>query len=160
MSLPTKSLCLWPSERLFATRLTMEKAAQERTIDEAKVVKAAKQSMAIRSSDARPAISRRCNRGLRQQHSPNGTGRRRRKRVYFPGFRCSCLYSSTVLAKASVHSVGQPFLATQKTSTKTDQKVKELIQTTPHLHNWLWTWRVNAFSSKVHSARICWVGLR
>ena len=94
---------------------------------------------------------------LWQQHPPGSARRRRRQRVRLPRLRPR-LCPALVLPRHRPVPLGRAVAAIPRTSTSTDQRVKELIPDDPHLHRWLDMARERiAFQGL--PARICWVGL-
>ena len=124
----------------------------------AEVVKAAKQSMAVHVQ-AMLAFKRMGvpHLRLRQQHPPDGQGRRRGRRVRFSGASCRPT-SGRCSAAASALSAGAALSGDPQDIYKTDAKVKELIPDDAHLHRWLDMAR-ERISFQGLPARICWVGL-
>ncbi|GHE94058.1 urocanate hydratase [Thalassotalea profundi] len=137
---------------------TMEYAAQMRKKDEAAVVKAAKQSMAIQVQamlDLQTAGAATTDYGnnIRQMAMEEGVN----NAFDFPGFVPAYvrpLFCEGIGPFRWVALSGDP-----EDIYKTDAKVKELIPDNPHLHNWLDMARERiAFQGL--PARICWVGLK
>ena len=73
--------------------------------------------------------------GLRQQHSPDGQGGRRRGRLRFSRLRAR-LYPPAVLPRHRPVPLGGAF-GRPEDIYRTDAKVKEIIPDNPHLHKWL-----------------------
>jgi len=137
---------------------TMEYAADMRTKDEAAVVKAAKQSMAVQVQamldlQAAGAATTDYGNNIRQMAMEEGIT----NAFDFPGFVPAYvrpLFCEGVGPFRWVALSGDP-----EDIYKTDAKVKELIPDNPHLHNWLDMARERiAFQGL--PARICWVGLK
>ncbi|MFT7005991.1 MAG: urocanate hydratase [Colwellia sp.] len=137
---------------------TMEYAAQMRLKDEAFVVKAAKQSMAVQVQamlDLQTAGAATTDYGnnIRQMALEEGV----KNAFDFPGFVPAYvrpLFCEGIGPFRWVALSGDP-----EDIYKTDAKVKELIPDNPHLHQWLDMARERiAFQGL--PARICWVGLK
>ncbi|GAA5132386.1 urocanate hydratase [Thalassotalea piscium] len=137
---------------------TMDHAAQMRLKDEAAVVKAAKQSMAVQVQamlDLQSAGAATTDYGnnIRQMALEEGVT----NAFDFPGFVPAYvrpLFCEGIGPFRWVALSGDP-----EDIYKTDAKVKELIPDNPHLHNWLDMARERiAFQGL--PARICWVGLK
>ncbi|NQY62526.1 MAG: urocanate hydratase [Alteromonadaceae bacterium] len=137
---------------------TMEYAAQMRKKDEAAVVKAAKQSMAIQVQamlDLQKAGSATTDYGnnIRQMAFEEGV----KNAFDFPGFVPAYirpLFCEGIGPFRWVALSGDP-----EDIYKTDAKVKELIPDNPQLHNWLDMARERIAFQGLPS-RICWVGLK
>ncbi len=137
---------------------SMEHAAQMRKKDEAAVVKAAKQSMAIQVQamlDLQAAGSATTDYGnnIRQMAFEEGV----KNAFDFPGFVPAYvrpLFCEGIGPFRWVALSGDP-----EDIYKTDAKVKELIPDNPHLHNWLDMAR-ERIEFQGLPARICWVGLK
>jgi urocanate hydratase len=137
---------------------TMEYAAKMRLKDEALVVKAAKQSMAIQVQamlDLQTAGSATTDYGnnIRQMALEEGV----KNAFDFPGFVPAYvrpLFCEGIGPFRWVALSGDP-----EDIYKTDAKVKELIPDNPHLHNWLDMAR-ERIEFQGLPARICWVGLK
>lgn len=137
---------------------TMEYAAEMREKDEAKVVKAAKQSMAIQVKamlDLQAAGSATTDYGnnIRQMAFEEGV----KNAFDFPGFVPAYirpLFCEGIGPFRWVALSGDP-----EDIYKTDAKVKELIPDNPQLHNWLDMARERIAFQGLPS-RICWVGLK
>ena len=137
---------------------SMEYAAEMRIKDEAAVVKAAKQSMAIQVQamlDLQKAGSATVDYGnnIRQMAFEEGV----ENAFDFPGFVPAYirpLFCEGVGPFRWAALSGDP-----EDIYKTDQKVKELIPDNPHLHNWLDMAR-ERIQFQGLPARICWVGLK
>ncbi|TLU67115.1 urocanate hydratase [Thalassotalea litorea] len=137
---------------------TMEYAAEMRAKDEAAVVKAAKQSMAVQVQamlDLQTAGAATTDYGnnIRQMALEEGV----KNAFDFPGFVPAYirpLFCEGIGPFRWVALSGDP-----EDIYKTDAKVKELIPDNPNLHNWLDMARERiAFQGL--PARICWVGLK
>lgn len=137
---------------------TMTYAAEQRKIDEAGVVKAAKQSMAVQvkamlALQAAGAATLDYGNNIRQMAFDEGV----ENAFDFPGFVPAYirpLFCEGIGPFRWVALSGDP-----EDIYKTDQKVKELIPDNPHLHNWLDMARERiAFQGL--PARICWIGLK
>lgn len=137
---------------------TMEQAAERRKENEALVVKAAKQSMAIQVQamlDLQKAGAATTDYGnnIRQMALEEGV----KNAFDFPGFVPAYvrpLFCEGIGPFRWVALSGDP-----KDIYKTDAKVKELIPDNPHLHNWLDMAR-KRIEFQGLPARICWVGLK
>jgi len=137
---------------------TMEHAADMRKTDEAAVVKAAKQSMAIQVQamlDLQSAGAATTDYGnnIRQMALEEGV----KNAFDFPGFVPAYvrpLFCEGIGPFRWVALSGDP-----EDIYKTDAKVKELIPDNPHLHNWLDMAR-ERIDFQGLPARICWVGLK
>jgi len=137
---------------------TMEQAAQLRKTDEAAVVKAAKQSMAIQVQamldlQAAGAATTDYGNNIRQMALEEGV----KNAFDFPGFVPAYvrpLFCEGIGPFRWVALSGDP-----EDIYKTDAKVKELIPDNPHLHNWLDMAR-ERIEFQGLPARICWVGLK
>ncbi|WP_027859691.1 urocanate hydratase [Marinobacterium jannaschii] len=137
---------------------TMQYAAQMRQQDEAAVVKAAKESMAIQvramlTLQSRGSATTDYGNNIRQMAFEVGVD----NAFDFPGFVPAYirpLFCEGIGPFRWVALSGDP-----EDIYKTDQKVKELIPDNPMLHNWLDMARERiAFQGL--PARICWVGLK
>ena len=137
---------------------TLEYAAQMRQKDEAAVVKAAKQSMAVQvkamlALQAAGAATTDYGNNIRQMAFEEGV----ENAFDFPGFVPAYvrpLFCEGIGPFRWVALSGDP-----EDIYKTDAKVKELIPDNPQLHNWLDMARERiAFQGL--PARICWVGLK
>ncbi|NRA53411.1 MAG: urocanate hydratase [Gammaproteobacteria bacterium] len=137
---------------------TMEYAAQQRKLDEAGVVKAAKASMAVQvtamlAMQKRGAPTVDYGNNIRQMAYEAGE----LNAFDFPGFVPAYvrpLFCEGIGPFRWVALSGDP-----EDIYKTDQKVKELIPDNPHLHNWLDMAR-ERIQFQGLPARICWVGLK
>ncbi|GGC01379.1 urocanate hydratase [Marinobacterium zhoushanense] len=137
---------------------SLEYAAEMRQKDEAAVVDAAKESMAIHvramlALQQRGAATTDYGNNIRQMAFEKGV----KNAFDFPGFVPAYirpLFCEGIGPFRWVALSGDP-----EDIYKTDQKVKELIPDDPHLHNWLEMARERiAFQGL--PARICWVGLK
>ncbi|WP_281559394.1 urocanate hydratase [Thalassomonas sp. RHCl1] len=137
---------------------TMEYAAEMRQKDEAAVVKAAKQSMAIQVQamldlQAAGAATTDYGNNIRQMALEEGV----KNAFDFPGFVPAYirpLFCEGVGPFRWVALSGDP-----EDIYKTDAKVKELIPDNPQLHNWL-DMAKERIEFQGLPARICWVGLK
>jgi urocanate hydratase len=137
---------------------TMEHAAEMRQKDEAAVVKAAKESMAIQVQamldlQAAGAATTDYGNNIRQMAFEEGV----ENAFDFPGFVPAYvrpLFCEGIGPFRWVALSGDP-----EDIYKTDQKVKELIPDNPHLHNWL-DMAKERIQFQGLPARICWVGLK
>ncbi len=137
---------------------TMEHAADMRKQDEAAVVKAAKQSMAVQVQamlDLQTAGAATVDYGnnIRQMALEEGV----ENAFDFPGFVPAYirpLFCEGVGPFRWVALSGDP-----EDIYKTDQKVKELIPDNPHLHNWL-DMAKERIAFQGLPSRICWIGLK
>ncbi|MGO2321164.1 urocanate hydratase [Vibrio casei] len=137
---------------------SMEDAKRMRLKDEAKVVKAAKQSMAIQVQamldlQAKGAATLDYGNNIRQMALEEGVT----NAFDFPGFVPAYirpLFCQGIGPFRWVALSGDP-----EDIYKTDAKVKELIPDNPHLHNWLDMAR-ERIQFQGLPARICWVGLK
>ena len=129
----------------------------KRASDPKAVEHAAKQSMAehVRAMlDFR--THGRAHRRLRQQHPPDGEGRRRDDAFDFPGFVPA--YIRPLFCRGIGPFRWAALSGDPEDIYKTDARVKELLPDDKHLHNWLDMARERiAFQGL--PARICWVGL-
>ena len=137
---------------------TMEYAAEMRQKDEAAVVKAAKQSMAIQVQamldlQAAGAATTDYGNNIRQMALEEGV----KNAFDFPGFVPAYirpLFCEGIGPFRWVALSGDP-----EDIYKTDAKVKELIPDNPQLHNWL-DMAKERIEFQGLPARICWVGLK
>ncbi|WP_416306477.1 urocanate hydratase [Neptunicella sp. SCSIO 80796] len=137
---------------------SMQQAAEMRKNDEAKVVKAAKQSMAVQvqamlTLQQRGAATLDYGNNIRQMAFEEGIS----NAFDFPGFVPAYirpLFCEGIGPFRWVALSGDP-----EDIYKTDQKVKELIPDDPHLHNWLDMAR-ERIQFQGLPARICWIGLK
>lgn len=137
---------------------TMDYAAEMRTKDEAAVVKAAKQSMALQVTamlqlQEKGAATLDYGNNIRQMALEEGV----ENAFDFPGFVPAYirpLFCEGVGPFRWAALSGDP-----EDIYKTDAKVKELIPDDAHLHNWL-----DMAKERIHfqglPARICWIGLK
>ncbi|WP_341502281.1 urocanate hydratase [Gallaecimonas sp. GXIMD4217] len=137
---------------------TMEHAAEMRKQDEAAVVKAAKQSMAVQvramlALQERGAATLDYGNNIRQMAFEEGV----ENAFDFPGFVPA--YIRPLFCEGIGPFRWAALSGDPEDIYKTDAKVKELIPDNPHLHNWLDMARERiAFQGL--PARICWVGLK
>ncbi|GLS85013.1 urocanate hydratase [Paraferrimonas haliotis] len=137
---------------------SLEKATQMRASDEAAVIKAAKQSMAVQVQamlDLQKAGSATTDYGnnIRQMALDEGVT----NAFDFPGFVPA--YIRPLFCEGIGPFRWAALSGDPEDIYKTDAKVKELIPDDPHLHNWLDMARERiAFQGL--PARICWVGLK
>ena len=122
------------------------------------VEQAAKQSMA---EHVRAMLDfqqgRRADRRLRQQHPPDGEGRRASTNAFdFPGFVPA--YIRPLFCRGIGPFRWCALSGDPEDIYKTDAKVKELLPDNTHLHNWLDMAR-ERIQFQGLPARICWVGL-
>ncbi|WP_019935253.1 urocanate hydratase [Oceanimonas smirnovii] len=137
---------------------TMDYAAEMRRKDEAAVVDAAKESMAIQvramlALQERGSATTDYGNNIRQMAKEKGVD----NAFDFPGFVPAYirpLFCQGIGPFRWVALSGDP-----EDIYKTDAKVKELIPNDPHLHNWLDMAR-ERISFQGLPARICWVGLK
>lgn len=137
---------------------TMAQAAEMRIKDEAAVVKAAKQSMAVQVQamldlQAAGAATTDYGNNIRQMAFEEGVT----NAFDFPGFVPAYvrpLFCEGIGPFRWVALSGDP-----EDIYKTDAKVKELIPDNPHLHNWLDMAR-ERIQFQGLPARICWIGLK
>ncbi|MBO9490955.1 urocanate hydratase [Endozoicomonas sp. G2_1] len=137
---------------------SMEHAAEMRKQDEAAVVKAAKQSMAVQvqamlALQAAGAATTDYGNNIRQMALEEGVN----NAFDFPGFVPAYirpLFCQGIGPFRWVALSGDP-----EDIYKTDQKVKELIPDDAHLHNWL-DMAKERIAFQGLPARICWVGLK
>ncbi|MTI13659.1 urocanate hydratase [Sansalvadorimonas verongulae] len=137
---------------------TMEQAADKRLTDEAAVVKAAKQSMAVQVQamlDLQDKGSFVVDYGnnIRQMAQEEGV----KNAFDFPGFVPA--YIRPLFCQGIGPFRWAALSGDPEDIYKTDQKVKELIPDDPHLHNWLDMAR-ERIDFQGLPARICWVGLK
>ncbi len=136
---------------------TMEQAAEIRKTDEAAVVKAAKQSMAVQVQamldlQEKGAVTVDYGNNIRQMAQDEGV----ENAFDFPGFVPA--YIRPLFCEGIGPFRWAALSGDPEDIYRTDQKVKELIPDDPHLHNWLDMARERiAFQGL--PARICWVGL-
>ncbi|GAK83785.1 urocanate hydratase [Vibrio ponticus] len=137
---------------------SMEYAAEVRTTDEAKVVAAAKASMAIQvkamlALQSRGAATLDYGNNIRQMALEEGV----ENAFDFPGFVPA--YIRPLFCQGIGPFRWAALSGDPEDIYKTDQKVKELIPDDPHLHNWLDMAR-ERIQFQGLPARICWVGLK
>jgi len=137
---------------------TMEHAADMRQKDEAAVVKAAKQSMAVQVTamlelQKRGAPTLDYGNNIRQMALEEGVD----NAFDFPGFVPA--YIRPLFCEGIGPFRWAALSGDPEDIYKTDQKVKELIPDNPHLHNWLDMAR-ERIQFQGLPARICWVGLK
>lgn len=137
---------------------TMEYAAKMRLQDEAAVVKAAKQSMAVQvkamlALQARGAATLDYGNNIRQMAFEEGVS----NAFDFPGFVPA--YIRPLFCEGIGPFRWAALSGDPEDIYKTDQKVKELIPDNPHLHNWLDMAR-ERIQFQGLPARICWIGLK
>ncbi|GGD62734.1 urocanate hydratase [Lacimicrobium alkaliphilum] len=137
---------------------SMEYAAQMRTKDEAAVVKAAKQSMAVQvkamlSLQERGAATLDYGNNIRQMAFEEGV----KNAFDFPGFVPA--YIRPLFCEGIGPFRWAALSGDPEDIYKTDQKVKELIPDNAHLHNWLDMAR-ERIQFQGLPARICWIGLK
>lgn len=137
---------------------SMEYAKTMRSQDEAAVVKAAKQSMAVQvkamlTLQQRGAATLDYGNNIRQMALEEGVN----NAFDFPGFVPA--YIRPLFCEGNGPFRWAALSGDPEDIYKTDAKVKELIPDNPHLHNWLDMARERiAFQGL--PARICWVGLK
>lgn len=136
---------------------TMEHAKEMREKDEAVVVKAAKQSMAVQVQamldlQAKGAATLDYGNNIRQMALEEGV----ENAFDFPGFVPA--YIRPLFCEGIGPFRWAALSGDPEDIYKTDQKVKELIPDNPHLHNWLDMAR-ERIQFQGLPARICWVGL-
>ena len=137
---------------------SMAQAAEMRQKEQAEVVKAAKQAMAVQvkamlALQARGAATLDYGNNIRQMALEEGVA----NAFDFPGFVPAYirpLFCEGIGPFRWVALSGDP-----EDIYKTDAKVKQLIPDNPHLHNWL-----DMARERIHfqglPARICWIGLK
>lgn len=136
---------------------TLENAKQMRSVDEACVVKAAKQSMAVQVSamlalQSKGAATLDYGNNIRQMALEEGIA----DAFDFPGFVPA--YIRPLFCQGIGPFRWAALSGDPEDIYKTDAKVKELIPNNPHLHNWLDMAR-ERIQFQGLPARICWVGL-
>ena len=136
---------------------TMEEGAAKRKVDEAGVVKAAKQSMAkqvkaMLGFQAAGAATLDYGNNIRQMALEEGVA----NAFDFPGFVPA--YIRPLFCQGIGPFRWAALSGDPEDIYKTDAKVKELIPDNPHLHNWLDMAR-ERIQFQGLPARICWVGL-
>ena len=137
---------------------TMEQAADKRQTDEAAVIKAAKQSMAVQVQamldlQDKGAFAVDYGNNIRQMAQEEGVT----NAFDFPGFVPA--YIRPLFCQGIGPFRWAALSGDPEDIYKTDQKVKELIPDDPHLHNWLDMAR-ERIDFQGLPARICWVGLK
>lgn len=137
---------------------TMEQAAEMRQKDEAAVVKAAKQSMAVQvqamlNLQERGAATLDYGNNIRQMALEEGV----ENAFDFPGFVPA--YIRPLFCEGIGPFRWAALSGDPEDIYKTDAKVKELIPDNPHLHNWLDMAR-ERIQFQGLPARICWIGLK
>jgi urocanate hydratase len=137
---------------------SMEYAAQMRQKDEAAVVKAAKQSMAVQvkamlTLQERGAATLDYGNNIRQMAFEEGV----ENAFDFPGFVPA--YIRPLFCEGIGPFRWAALSGDPEDIYKTDQKVKELIPDNAHLHNWLDMAR-ERIQFQGLPARICWIGLK
>ncbi|WP_372626470.1 urocanate hydratase [Arsukibacterium sp.] len=137
---------------------SMQQAAAERKTDEAGVVKAAKQSMAVQvqailTMQQRGAVATDYGNNIRQMAHDEGVT----NAFDFPGFVPA--YIRPLFCQGIGPFRWVALSGDAEDIYKTDAKVKELIPDDPHLHNWLDMAR-QRIQFQGLPARICWIGLK
>jgi urocanate hydratase len=137
---------------------SMAKAAELRKTDEAGVVKAAKQSMAVQvqailTMQQRGAVATDYGNNIRQMAKDEGVT----NAFDFPGFVPA--YIRPLFCEGIGPFRWVALSGDAEDIYKTDAKVKELIPDNPHLHNWLDMAR-ERIQFQGLPARICWIGLK
>lgn len=137
---------------------SMEYAAQMRQQDEAAVVKAARQSMAVQvkamlTLQERGAATLDYGNNIRQMAFEEGV----ENAFDFPGFVPA--YIRPLFCEGIGPFRWAALSGDPEDIYKTDQKVKELIPDNAHLHNWLDMAR-ERIQFQGLPARICWIGLK
>ena len=133
-------------------------AAAQRKTDEAGVVKAAKQSMAVQvqailTMQQRGAVATDYGNNIRQMAKDEGVT----NAFDFPGFVPA--YIRPLFCEGIGPFRWVALSGDAEDIYKTDAKVKELIPDNPHLHNWLDMAR-ERIQFQGLPARICWIGLK
>ncbi|WP_100643144.1 urocanate hydratase [Alteromonas facilis] len=136
---------------------TMQQAAEMRARDEAAVVKAAKQSMAVQVKamlglQTAGAATLDYGNNIRQMALEEGVA----NAFDFPGFVPA--YIRPLFCQGIGPFRWAALSGDPEDIYKTDAKVKELIPDNPHLHNWL-DMAKERIQFQGLPARICWVGL-
>jgi len=147
-----------PLNGYFPSGWTMAQAAEQRQHDEAAVVSAAKESMAVQvramlTMHERGAATLDYGNNIRQMAKDVGVT----NAFDFPGFVPAYirpLFCQGIGPFRWVALSGDP-----EDIYKTDQKVKELMPEDAHLHNWL-DMAKERIAFQGLPARICWVGLK
>lgn len=137
---------------------SMQHAAEQRKVDEAGVVKAAKQSMAVQvqailTLQQRGAVATDYGNNIRQMAKDEGVT----NAFDFPGFVPA--YIRPLFCQGIGPFRWVALSGDAEDIYKTDAKVKELIPDDPHLHNWLDMAR-ERIQFQGLPARICWIGLK
>ena len=137
---------------------SMAKAAELRKTDEAGVVKAAKQAMAVQvqailTMAQRGAVATDYGNNIRQMAKDEGVT----NAFDFPGFVPA--YIRPLFCEGIGPFRWVALSGDAEDIYKTDAKVKELIPDNPHLHNWLDMAR-ERIQFQGLPARICWIGLK
>ena len=137
---------------------SMEYAAEQRKTDEAGVVKAAKQSMAVQvqailTLQQRGAVATDYGNNIRQMAMDEGVS----NAFDFPGFVPA--YIRPLFCQGIGPFRWVALSGDAEDIYKTDAKVKELIPDDLHLHNWLDMAR-ERIQFQGLPARICWIGLK
>jgi len=137
---------------------SMQQAVEQRKIDEAGVVKAAKQSMAVQvqailTLQQRGAVATDYGNNIRQMAKDEGVT----SAFDFPGFVPA--YIRPLFCQGIGPFRWVALSGDAEDIYKTDAKVKELIPDDPHLHNWLDMAR-ERIQFQGLPARICWIGLK
>ena len=137
---------------------SMAKAAELRKTDEAGVVKAAKQAMAVQvqailTMQQRGAVATDYGNNIRQMAKDEGVS----NAFDFPGFVPA--YIRPLFCEGIGPFRWVALSGDAEDIYKTDAKVKELIPDNPHLHNWLDMAR-ERIQFQGLPARICWIGLK
>ena len=137
---------------------SMQYAAEQRKTDEAGVVKAAKQSMAVQvqailTLQQRGAVATDYGNNIRQMAMDEGVS----NAFDFPGFVPA--YIRPLFCQGIGPFRWVALSGDAEDIYKTDAKVKELIPDDLHLHNWLDMAR-ERIQFQGLPARICWIGLK
>ncbi|HAW92257.1 MULTISPECIES: urocanate hydratase [unclassified Arsukibacterium] len=137
---------------------SMQHAAEQRQLDEAGVVKAAKKSMAVQvqailTLQQRGAVATDYGNNIRQMAQDEGVA----NAFDFPGFVPA--YIRPLFCQGIGPFRWVALSGDTEDIYKTDAKVKELIPDDPHLHNWLDMAR-ERIQFQGLPARICWIGLK
>ena len=137
---------------------SMQQAAEQRRVDEAGVVKAAKKSMAVQVSailtlQQRGAVATDYGNNIRQMAKDEGVD----NAFDYPGFVPA--YIRPLFCQGIGPFRWVALSGDAEDIYKTDAKVKELIPDDPHLHHWLDMAR-QRIQFQGLPARICWIGLK
>ncbi|WP_333606488.1 urocanate hydratase [Arsukibacterium sp.] len=137
---------------------SLQQAIELRQTDEALVVKAAKQSMAVQvqailTLQQRGAVATDYGNNIRQMAKDEGVS----NAFDFPGFVPA--YIRPLFCQGIGPFRWVALSGNAEDIYKTDVKVKELIPDDPHLHNWLDMAR-ERIQFQGLPARICWIGLK